>query len=259
MLHLQVNLKPRVPTKAVCAEHLELRKEILTLLNLQKQVVHMEDLVFFGVYFLIPRKSICLLHVSLTFVHLPVFVLGCTCGHWVLFSSSGYCVHLLAHLPPYVVYKHLCCAFLFSVTAKIVFGAGTGFHCWGSIHVHISCIWFWRNKYGKEMNYLSVCSYWFSLTLKTKFFVTSCNTRRQKVHLFVIATMKHQAHLRSVSSLIYNRLVGMWNCHCYLELASLTLLTVLSCLMHQDRMFIPDTMSFGGNPSSKIGRLYLAV
>lgn len=24
-------------------------------------------------------------------------------------------------------------------------------------------------------------------------------------------------------------------------------------------MFIPDTMSFGGNPSSKIGRLYLAV
>lgn len=35
---LQVNLKPKVPTKAVCAEHLELRKEILTLLNLQKQV-----------------------------------------------------------------------------------------------------------------------------------------------------------------------------------------------------------------------------
>lgn len=41
MLHLlQVNLKPKVPTKAVCAEHLELRKEILTLLNLQKQVQH---------------------------------------------------------------------------------------------------------------------------------------------------------------------------------------------------------------------------
>lgn len=31
-------MKPKVPTKAVCAEHLELRKEILTLLNLQKQV-----------------------------------------------------------------------------------------------------------------------------------------------------------------------------------------------------------------------------
>nr|KYP65592.1 hypothetical protein KK1_011839 [Cajanus cajan] len=35
---LGVNLKPRVPTKAVCAEHLELRREILTWLNLQKQV-----------------------------------------------------------------------------------------------------------------------------------------------------------------------------------------------------------------------------
>lgn len=35
-----MNLKPKVPTKAVCAEHLELRKEILTLLNLQKQVVY---------------------------------------------------------------------------------------------------------------------------------------------------------------------------------------------------------------------------
>ncbi|XP_056171134.1 SWR1-complex protein 4-like isoform X2 [Syzygium oleosum] len=34
---LGVNLKPKVPTKAVCAEHLELRKEILSLLNLQKQ------------------------------------------------------------------------------------------------------------------------------------------------------------------------------------------------------------------------------
>ncbi|GMP54510.1 hypothetical protein CsSME_00019668 [Camellia sinensis var. sinensis] len=32
-----VTLKPKVPTKAVCAKHLELRKEILTLLNLQKQ------------------------------------------------------------------------------------------------------------------------------------------------------------------------------------------------------------------------------
>ncbi|KAM6570560.1 hypothetical protein CsatB_018545 [Cannabis sativa] len=39
---LGVNLKPRVPTKAVCAEHLELRKEILTLLNLQKQVQYKE-------------------------------------------------------------------------------------------------------------------------------------------------------------------------------------------------------------------------
>lgn len=37
-LCLQVNLKPKVPTKTVCDEHLELRKEILTLLNLQKQV-----------------------------------------------------------------------------------------------------------------------------------------------------------------------------------------------------------------------------
>ncbi|KAF2601680.1 hypothetical protein F2Q70_00028947 [Brassica cretica] len=32
-----VNLKPKVPTKTVCDEYLELRKEILTLLNLQKQ------------------------------------------------------------------------------------------------------------------------------------------------------------------------------------------------------------------------------
>ncbi|CAL0308508.1 unnamed protein product [Lupinus luteus] len=39
---LGVNLKPRVPTKAVCAEHLELRKEILILLNLQKQVKYKE-------------------------------------------------------------------------------------------------------------------------------------------------------------------------------------------------------------------------
>ncbi|KAM7276457.1 hypothetical protein ACFE04_018323 [Oxalis oulophora] len=39
---LGVSLKPRVPTKAVCAEHLELRKEILTLLNLQKQLQYKE-------------------------------------------------------------------------------------------------------------------------------------------------------------------------------------------------------------------------
>ncbi|XP_061366208.1 SWR1-complex protein 4-like [Gastrolobium bilobum] len=39
---LGINLKPRVPTKAVCAEHLELRKEILTWLNLQKQVQYKE-------------------------------------------------------------------------------------------------------------------------------------------------------------------------------------------------------------------------
>uniref|UniRef100_A0A0D9WJ77 Myb-like domain-containing protein n=1 Tax=Leersia perrieri TaxID=77586 RepID=A0A0D9WJ77_9ORYZ len=39
---LGVNLKPKVPTKAVCVEHLELRNEILTLLNLQKQVQHKE-------------------------------------------------------------------------------------------------------------------------------------------------------------------------------------------------------------------------
>ncbi|KAK3034654.1 hypothetical protein RJ639_033609 [Escallonia herrerae] len=39
---LGVNLKPKVLTKAVCAEHLELRKEILTLLNLQKQLQYKE-------------------------------------------------------------------------------------------------------------------------------------------------------------------------------------------------------------------------
>lgn len=39
---LGVNLKPKVPTKAVCAEHLELRNEILTLLNLQKQLQNKE-------------------------------------------------------------------------------------------------------------------------------------------------------------------------------------------------------------------------
>lgn len=39
---LGVNLKPKVPTKAVCAEHLELRKEILTLLTLQKQLQYKE-------------------------------------------------------------------------------------------------------------------------------------------------------------------------------------------------------------------------
>lgn len=35
---LGVHTKPKVPTKAVCTEHLELRKEILSLFNLQKQV-----------------------------------------------------------------------------------------------------------------------------------------------------------------------------------------------------------------------------
>ncbi|XP_010679469.1 SWR1-complex protein 4 isoform X2 [Beta vulgaris subsp. vulgaris] len=39
---LGVNLKPKIPTKAVCSEHLELRKEILTLLNLQKQLQYKE-------------------------------------------------------------------------------------------------------------------------------------------------------------------------------------------------------------------------
>ncbi|KAL5983409.1 hypothetical protein ACLOJK_017494 [Asimina triloba] len=39
---LKVHLKPKVPTKAVCTEHLELRKEILTLLNLQKQLQYKE-------------------------------------------------------------------------------------------------------------------------------------------------------------------------------------------------------------------------
>uniref|UniRef100_M4DXZ5 Myb-like domain-containing protein n=1 Tax=Brassica campestris TaxID=3711 RepID=M4DXZ5_BRACM len=38
-----VNLKPKVPTKTVCDEHLELRKEILTLLNLQKQLQYKES------------------------------------------------------------------------------------------------------------------------------------------------------------------------------------------------------------------------
>ncbi|EPS72277.1 hypothetical protein M569_02481, partial [Genlisea aurea] len=35
---LRLNLKPKIPTKAVCAEHLELRKDILILLDLQRQV-----------------------------------------------------------------------------------------------------------------------------------------------------------------------------------------------------------------------------
>lgn len=35
---LGVNVKPKVPTKVVCTEHLELRKDILTFLSLQKQV-----------------------------------------------------------------------------------------------------------------------------------------------------------------------------------------------------------------------------
>ncbi|XP_042516110.1 SWR1-complex protein 4-like [Macadamia integrifolia] len=39
---LGVNVKPKIPTKAVCAEHLELRKEILTVLNLQKQLQNKE-------------------------------------------------------------------------------------------------------------------------------------------------------------------------------------------------------------------------
>ncbi|KAJ0977480.1 hypothetical protein J5N97_012954 [Dioscorea zingiberensis] len=39
---LGVHLKPKVPTKSVCAEHLELRKEIITLLNLQKQLQNKE-------------------------------------------------------------------------------------------------------------------------------------------------------------------------------------------------------------------------
>ncbi|XP_035823971.1 DNA methyltransferase 1-associated protein 1 isoform X2 [Zea mays] len=39
---LAVNLKPKVPTKAVCIEHIELRNELLTLLNLQKQLQNKE-------------------------------------------------------------------------------------------------------------------------------------------------------------------------------------------------------------------------
>jgi DNA methyltransferase 1-associated protein 1 len=34
----QVRSKPKMPTQAVCAEHLELRKEVITLIQLQKQV-----------------------------------------------------------------------------------------------------------------------------------------------------------------------------------------------------------------------------
>ncbi|KAK9161783.1 hypothetical protein Syun_008124 [Stephania yunnanensis] len=40
--NVQVNVKPKVPTKNVCAEHLELRREILTLLNLRKQLQNKE-------------------------------------------------------------------------------------------------------------------------------------------------------------------------------------------------------------------------
>ncbi|XP_078429620.1 myb-like transcription factor family protein isoform X2 [Wolffia australiana] len=40
---LGVNIKPKVPTKSVCSQHLELRKEILTLLSLQKQLQHKES------------------------------------------------------------------------------------------------------------------------------------------------------------------------------------------------------------------------
>ncbi|XP_043708651.1 SWR1-complex protein 4-like isoform X2 [Telopea speciosissima] len=39
---LGVNVKPKILTKAVCAAHLELRKEILTLLNIQKQLQNKE-------------------------------------------------------------------------------------------------------------------------------------------------------------------------------------------------------------------------
>lgn len=35
---LQVRQKPKVPTAAVCSEHVELRRELLTLIQLQKQV-----------------------------------------------------------------------------------------------------------------------------------------------------------------------------------------------------------------------------
>jgi hypothetical protein len=37
--NLQVRSKPKVPTAAVCAEHLELRREVLNLIQLQKQVL----------------------------------------------------------------------------------------------------------------------------------------------------------------------------------------------------------------------------
>ncbi|XXG79024.1 hypothetical protein AAC387_Pa09g0184 [Persea americana] len=39
---LEVHVKPKVPTKAVCTQYLELRKEILTLLNLQRQLQYKE-------------------------------------------------------------------------------------------------------------------------------------------------------------------------------------------------------------------------
>lgn len=41
----QVHVKPKVPTKAVCSEHLELRRDILTLLTLQKQVQMLLEVV----------------------------------------------------------------------------------------------------------------------------------------------------------------------------------------------------------------------
>lgn len=38
LCNLQVRQKPKVPTAAVCSEHVELRRELLTLIQLQKQV-----------------------------------------------------------------------------------------------------------------------------------------------------------------------------------------------------------------------------
>nr|GFA10833.1 SWR1-complex protein 4-like [Tanacetum cinerariifolium] len=38
-----VHLKTKVPTKSICAKHLEWRKEILTLLNLQKLLQNKEE------------------------------------------------------------------------------------------------------------------------------------------------------------------------------------------------------------------------
>ncbi|ONM07569.1 SWR1-complex protein 4 [Zea mays] len=39
---LEVNLKPKIPTKVVCIEHIESWNELLTLLNLQKQLQNKE-------------------------------------------------------------------------------------------------------------------------------------------------------------------------------------------------------------------------
>nr|KAJ0193247.1 hypothetical protein LSAT_V11C800454470 [Lactuca sativa] len=69
---LKVNLKPKVPTKAVCAEHLELRKEILTLLNLQKLLQNKEE----GSYNETPDTPKRVMDLDRTFIPDPVVSFG---------------------------------------------------------------------------------------------------------------------------------------------------------------------------------------